>query len=76
MAGIKRSDYLPYGESANALGGRSGTQGYVSESVRQGFGTYEEDSETGLDYAQARYMSPAQGRFASPDPLLASGKAI
>ena len=42
--------------------------------MRQGFTGYEEDGETGLDYAQARYLSPAQGRFASPDPLLASGR--
>jgi RHS repeat-associated protein len=27
----------------------------------------ERDSETGLDYFLARYYSPAQGRFASPD---------
>lgn len=31
----------------------------------------ERDSETGLDYFLARYMSPAQGRFTSPDePLI------
>jgi RHS repeat-associated protein len=28
----------------------------------------ERDSETGLDYFGARYMSSAQGRFTSPDP--------
>jgi RHS repeat-associated protein len=29
----------------------------------------ERDSETGLDYFEARYFSSAQGRFTSPDPL-------
>ena len=29
----------------------------------------ERDTETGLDYFGARYMSSAQGRFTSPDPL-------
>ena len=33
----------------------------------------ERDSETGLDYFLARYFSSTQGRFISPDPLLASG---
>jgi RHS repeat-associated protein len=32
----------------------------------------ERDAETGLDYFGARYMSAAQGRFTSPDPLLSS----
>jgi RHS repeat-associated protein len=35
--------------------------------VRQKFDGYERDNETGLDYAQARYFSNAQGRFTSPD---------
>jgi RHS repeat-associated protein len=40
--------------------------------VRQHFTGYEADGETGLNYAQARYQSPAQGRFTSVDPLGAS----
>jgi len=32
----------------------------------------ERDAETGLDYFGARYYSAAQGRFVSPDPLMAS----
>ena len=35
----------------------------------------ERDPETGLDYFGARYMSAAQGRFTTPDPLMASAKA-
>ncbi len=34
----------------------------------------ERDAETGLDYLMARYFSSAQGRFTSPDPLLASAR--
>jgi RHS repeat-associated protein len=30
----------------------------------------ERDGETGLDYFGARYLSGAQGRFSSPDPLI------
>ena len=81
LAGIKRNDYLPFGESANSLnvqsvsnpGGRGWSNGYVVESVRQGFTGYERDDETGLDYAQARYCASQQGRFTSVDPLLLSG---
>jgi RHS repeat-associated protein len=35
----------------------------------------ERDAETGLDYFGARYFSGAQGRFTSPDPLMASAHA-
>jgi len=44
----------------------------LSDSVRQKFTGYENDAETGLNFAQARYQSPAQGRFTSADPLMAS----
>lgn len=40
-----------------------------------GFTGKERDQETGLDYFGARYYSGAQGRFTTPDPLMASGKA-
>jgi RHS repeat-associated protein len=33
----------------------------------------ERDSETGLDYFGARYMSSGQGRFTSPDPVTVDG---
>ena len=33
------------------------------------FTAKERDGETGLDYFGARYMSSAQGRFTSPDPI-------
>nr|MDJ0852193.1 RHS repeat-associated core domain-containing protein [Myxococcota bacterium] len=39
---------------------------------RFGFTGLEEDRETGLIYANARYYDPAIGRFLSQDPLLGS----
>ena len=36
--------------------------------MRQGFTGYEKDSETGLNFAKARYQSANIGRFTSPDP--------
>ena len=34
----------------------------------------ERDAETGLDYFQTRYFSSAQGRYTSPDSLMASAR--
>lgn len=73
MVGIKRHDYLPFGEELKAgQGGRTTAQGYAGDHVRQQFTGYERDDETKLDYAQARYFSGTQGRFTAVDPLAAS----
>jgi RHS repeat-associated protein len=76
LNGVKRHDYLPFGEELYAgVGGRTTQRGYVQDNVRQKFGGgYERDTETGLDYAQARYYSNQAGRFTSVDPLLTSAK--
>ena len=73
LAGIKRHDYLPFGEELYAgAGGRTAAQGYTAtDNIRQKFTRKERDSETGLDYSIARYYSPVQGRFISPDEPLA-----
>ncbi|HEY6242707.1 MAG TPA: RHS repeat-associated core domain-containing protein [Pyrinomonadaceae bacterium] len=42
------------------------------DSNRKKFTGYERDSETGLDFAQARHFSSSQGRFTSADSLLGS----
>ncbi len=77
LSGIKRQDYLPFGEELQAgVGGRTTAQGYVGDNVRQKFTGYERDLETGLDFAQARYHSAPQGRFTSVDPLPASAIAL
>lgn len=62
-----RTDYHPFGEEIIALGGRSSANKYVADTVRQGFTGYENDVETGLDYAQARMYSNRHGRFLRPD---------
>jgi RHS repeat-associated protein len=63
--GVKaRHDYLPFGEEL--LVGRGS---YAGDRVRQKFTGYERDSETGLNFAQARYYANTQGRFTSTDPV-------
>jgi RHS repeat-associated protein len=76
LVGIKRHDYLPFGEEIGAgVGGRTTGQGYSQlDGVRFRYTGAERDDETGLDFMQARYFSSTQGRFTSPDPLLSSGE--
>ncbi len=70
-----RHDYLVFGEEiGGGVGGRTTGQGYSQlDGVRMKFTGAERDDETGLDFMQARYYASMQGRFTSPDPLLASG---
>ncbi len=71
----KRYDYLPFGEEIpQGLDGRSMTMygpplipGPTEDTVNNKFTGKERDSETGLDFFEARYMSSSQGRFTSPD---------
>ena len=56
---IGQQGHFPFGESWYA----SGT------SSKWLFTSYERDSESGNDYAMARYNVNRLGRFASPDPL-------
>jgi RHS repeat-associated protein len=53
-------DYLPFGEEVTSVTGDTTTQKFTGK---------ERDAETGLDYFGARYMSSAQGRFTSVDPI-------
>jgi RHS repeat-associated protein len=70
LAGVKRHDYLPFGEEIFAgTGGRTMQQGYYADGVRQKFTGQERDAETGLDYFINRYYSSTMGRFTSPDPV-------
>ncbi|MBK7598264.1 MAG: RHS repeat-associated core domain-containing protein [Acidobacteria bacterium] len=74
LAGIRRHDYLPFGEELVAsTGAQRGGIGYEPPptNVRQRFTGHERDDETGLDFAQARYYANVQGRFTSPDNPLA-----
>jgi RHS repeat-associated protein len=75
---LSRHDYKPFGEEIGAgVGGRTSGMGFnVIDGVRQKFMHYEQDTETGLDYAGARYHSPMQGRFTSIDPVMISARTI
>ncbi len=64
-------DYLPFGEELTI--NRDSCYA-ASASVTLKFTGKERDTESGLDYFGARYFSPQQGRFTSPDPLLNSGR--
>ena len=58
---ISRHDYQPFGEEVARTS-------YGADAVRQKFTSYERDTETELDFAQARYYSKNLGRFYSVDP--------
>ena len=72
---MSRHDYQPFGTELGAgVGGRTTAMGFSGsgDNNRKKFTGYERDTETGLDFAQARYYSSTQGRFTSPDSLLGS----
>ena len=58
-----KADFLPYGTENTPSGFTN------SCSTNYKFTGYERDSETGNDYAFARYYSQKEMRFLSPDPL-------
>ena len=69
LSGIKRHDYLPFGEEVGAnIGIRSAGNGYTIDQIKQKLSGHERDNETGLDFMQARYYSNNTGRFTSIDP--------
>jgi len=73
-AAVNCYDYLPFGEEiGSGTAGRtscfgSGSYPAVGGAANVEFTSKERDAETGLDFFEARYMSAAQGRFASADP--------
>jgi len=74
-------DYLPFGRMLSSSDNGRNTGCYpsnpdfsLSSVESQKFTGQVRDAETGLDYFGARYFSSAQGRFTSPDPMLASGR--
>lgn len=74
-----RRDFMPFGEELNAgTPNRTEAQKYGltgADNLRKRFTGYEKDTETGLDFAEARYYQNKHGRFTAVDPLLASGKS-
>ena len=67
-----RHDYMPFGEEIFSLGGRIAGLGYGSDNVRKKFTGYERDSESDLDFAEARMYNFQNGRFTAIDPLMVS----
>jgi hypothetical protein len=52
LASVRRHDYLPFDEEVYAgTGGRTTGQGYMRDSTRLKFTGYENDAETGLNFA-------------------------
>ncbi|HEY0426708.1 MAG TPA: RHS repeat-associated core domain-containing protein [Pyrinomonadaceae bacterium] len=76
---ISRRDFMPFGEELYADNQTRTTANKYSTSnqdaVRQRFTGYQKDTETQLDFAEARYYNNQHGRFTAVDPLLASGKS-
>jgi RHS repeat-associated protein len=75
-------DFLPFGETITAgIAGRGAlypaTEGAEVAGASKRFTGKEREGEVGagLDYFGARYFSGAQGRFTTPDPLMASARA-
>lgn len=67
-----RKDFSAFGEET-VTSQRISTLGYTdAEEPRKDYTGYEKDTESGLEFAQARYYNPGHGRFTSVDPLTAS----
>jgi RHS repeat-associated protein len=64
---ISRRDFMPFGEEIIGIGQRSGELGYNDDDIRKKFTGQIRDTESRLDYFNARYYSSAYGRFTSPD---------
>ncbi|MBL8233676.1 MAG: RHS repeat-associated core domain-containing protein, partial [Bryobacterales bacterium] len=70
----RRMDYTPFGVELTAADTpyRTSGLGYAVDGLtRLKFTGKERDAETGLDFFESRYFSSAQGRFTSPDAMLA-----
>ena len=66
-----RKDYMAFGDEASSAQ-RTANPNYDSSETRKGYTGYEKDTESGLEFAQARYYNSTHGRFTSIDPLMAS----
>ena len=68
---VRRYDFLPFGEELWATtGNRATAPGYQTtpDGFNPKFTGQMRDTESRLDYFNARYYSSEQGRFMSPDP--------
>ena len=62
---------MAFGDEASSAQ-RTANPNYDSSETRKGYTGYEKDTESGLEFAQARYYNLQHGRFTSVDPLTAS----
>jgi RHS repeat-associated protein len=73
---ISRRDFMPFGEEIYAgVGARTENLKYSlsgTDNVRKRFTGYEKETETSLDFAEARMYQNMHGRFTAIDPLLDS----
>jgi RHS repeat-associated protein len=59
-----------------AYGEEISRQNYGTDTIRQKYTGYQKDTETDLDFAQARMYVSKLGRFSTSDPLMASANVI
>jgi RHS repeat-associated protein len=64
---VARHDFMPFGEEVAPPPPPSGKRLFTGK---------ERDSETGMDYFEARYLGASSGRFTSPDPMSASAQRM
>jgi RHS repeat-associated protein len=78
LANVKRHDYLPFGEElfSHGLRSTSGLGYSAADGVRQQFTAKERDTETTLDFFEARYYASSQGRFSSVDPIITTNDRL
>ena len=67
-----RKDFSAFGEETLTAHRVGNAQYSAGDQLRKNYTGYEKDSESGLEFAQARYYNPKHGRFTSIDPLTAS----
>lgn len=67
-----RKDFSAFGEESVSAQRSSNAEYSSADQLRKNYTGYEKDSESGLEFAQARYYNPTHGRFTSVDPLTAS----
>jgi len=77
---VARHDYLPYGEEVSGYSGRTmagvNVAGTVPNDATQKFTGQVRDQQSGMDYFNARYLTPVFGRFNSPDPQNAGASLL
>jgi len=74
---VERHDYVPFGEEIpTSFGNRNTITGYGVDILRQKFTSKERDTETGLDFFDARYYASVQGRFTSVDPIYFQARMV